>query len=195
MALPVYSTPTGRRPDRATQRRERAVLLAPATRTAQWQLPTAAETLPALWRLGHALLLASLSLIWLWAIAAAEAVWPVALALVWSWHVWRLWRDWRRPTEAFLLRWSAEPVGTETKVIAGWQVPAWGPVAVSVRSVWDGQTAVLLHLRAADGENQAWVWLHDDGGRDTHRLRTLLMVPMAQVVDATVPKRPWHDPV
>lgn len=107
-----------------------------------------------------------------WALAAVTDIWPVAFALGWTWHVARLWRAGREPSQCLSLCWQAHPLGA-------WQVAEWGGVEVLARSLWDGQSAFLLHLRAVDGVRQAWLWVRDDGGRDIHRLRTLLGVPQA----------------
>lgn len=181
------------RPRHARQQLDRAALLAPATRSSQWLLMTGAAGLPLVRHAGQALLLSSISVAWLWALAAVDALWPVVVALFFSGHVWRLWRDWQRPPEPLLLCWVARQDGGRVAdaTTAGWQVPAWGAGPVTVRSVWDGQSAVLLHL---NGKHQAWVWLRDDGGRDAHRLRTLIALPTPPVGGVTSPKRPWHDP-
>lgn len=158
---------------------------------------TGAAGLPLVRRAGQALLLSSAVVAWLWAVSAADALWPVAVALFCSWHVWRLWRDWHCPPEPLLLCWVARHDGGKAADAntTGWQVPAWGAGQVTVRSVWDGQSAVLLHIRAVNGKPQAWLWWHDDGGRDAHRLRTLIAVPTPPVGGVTPLKRPWHDPL
>lgn len=156
----------------ATQQALRAAFLAPATRAAQWHLPMGAAAVPLVRRGAQALMLFSGLMAWVWALAAAAAIWPVAFALGWTWHVVRLWRDWGAPSPALWLCWQSQSLG-------GWQVAAWGEGAVRVRTVWDGQAAFLLHLRADDGARQAWLWVRDDGGRDIHRLRTLLGLPQA----------------
>jgi len=151
----------------------RAAFLAPAMRSAHWSLHTGAAAVPWVRRGGQALMLGSGAMAWMWALACWPAIWPVALALGWSWHLVRLWRAWAAPAERVLLCWRAAPE-------AGWCVPAWGEVDVQVRVLWDGQSALLLHLRAANEGRvptpQAWLWVPDDGGRDVHRLRTLLFV-------------------
>ena len=150
----------------------RAAFLAPATRAAQWHLPMGAAAVPLVHRGAQGLMLLSALMAWVWALAAVLAIWPVAFALGWTWHVMRLWRAWCAPSQRLLLCWQAHPLGA-------WQVAEWGDGPVHARSLWDGQAALLLHLRAADGARQAWLWVRDDGGRDIHRLRTLLGVPQA----------------
>ncbi len=150
----------------------RAAFLAPATRAAQWRLPMGAAAVPLVHRGAQALMLLSVLMAWVWALAAVNDIWPAAFALGWTWHVMRLWRAGRAPSQCLLLCWQAHPLDT-------WQVADWGAGEVHARSLWDGQAAFLLHLRAADGARQAWLWVRDDGGRDIHRLRTLLGVPQA----------------
>lgn len=162
--------------DREAARAMRAAFLAPAMRDAQWTLLTGATAVPWVRRSGQVLLLGSAAMAWVWALATWQAAWHCVLALAWSWHVVRIWRAWSSPGQALLLCWRAAPE-------AGWHVPAWGCVTVRVRVLWDGQSALLLHLRAAsEGSSpaqQAWLWVSDDGGRDAHRLRTLLSLPPA----------------
>ncbi len=117
---------------------------------------------------------------WLWALAAAQAIWPVLLACVWSWHLWRLWRDWGKSGETILLQWHAPPTSS-------WRVQAWGDVPVTARSVWEGQGAWLMHLRTHDGEREAWLWVRDKGERDIHRLRTLLSLPQRAMNEGHAP--------
>lgn len=165
--------------DRApSQQALRAAFLAPATRAAQWELPTGAAGVPVARRIGQALICLSGLMAWGWALASVEAVWPLLLALLWSWHLARLWRSWCVPVQHLLLCWQPSPR-------AGWHVPAWGDAAVAVRVPWDGQAAFLLNVRSADGARQAWLWVRDDGGRDAHRLRTLLRVPQT-IPESTV---------
>ncbi|MFX8813091.1 hypothetical protein ABTM61_19380, partial [Acinetobacter baumannii] len=80
---------------------------------------------PRVRRLGQAFVWASGLMVWLWALAAAQAVWPLACAVAWSWHLVRLWRRWQRPSDPLWLCWRGPPS-------PGWQVPAWGEVSVSV---------------------------------------------------------------
>jgi len=150
-----------------SQQARRAAFLAPATRAAQWSLSTGAANVPAVRLGGQALIALSGLMAWAWALASVQALWPLALALGWSWHLVRLWRAWCVPAQKLLLCWQAAPG-------CGWHVPAWDDAAVAVRMLWDGQAAFLLHVRAADGRRQAWLWVRDDGDRDAHRLRTLL---------------------
>lgn len=148
----------------------RAVQLAPLLRPAQWALGV--NLGPGVRRLGQALVWASGLMAWLWALADVQALWPLACAVAWSWHLVRLWRRWQRPADPLWLCWRGPPS-------PGWQVPAWGEASVSVRCVWDGQGALLLHVRTTDGRQQAWAWVRDDGDRDAHRLRTLVHLPEA----------------
>ena len=168
----MSSTSVRQATQKPAQKALRAAFLAPATRTAQWHLPMGAAAVPLVRRGAQALMLLSGLMAWVWALAAAAAIWPVALALGWTWHLVRLWRAWRAPSQALRLCWQAAPA-------SAWQVAEWGDGAVHVRTLWDGQAALLLHLRAAEGPRQAWLWVRDDGGRDIHRLRTLLGVPPA----------------
>ncbi|MBT9611480.1 MAG: hypothetical protein AABZ19_00440 [Pseudomonadota bacterium] len=156
----------------SAQQALRAAFLAPAMRTAQWNLPMGAAAVPLVHRAAQVLMGLSALMAWVWALAAVASVWPLAFAVGWTWHVARLWRAWGRPPRTLLLSWQSQPLGA-------WQVAEWGECPVHVRTAWDGQAAFLLHLRAADGAGQAWLWVRDDGGRDIHRLRTLLGVPPA----------------
>lgn len=157
----------------------RAAHLAPAMREAQWSLRTGAGALPWVRRAGQALLLGSGVMVWCWALAAIQAVWPLLLAGAWSWHLLRMWRTWSAPARVLLLCWR----GASEVPKGGWHVPDWGDVTVQAHIQWDGQSAFLLHLSEATAERgrarQAWLWVPDDGGRDAHRLRTLLSVPPA----------------
>lgn len=164
--------PSPRPPQKPTQQALRAAFLAPATRTAQWQLPMGAAAVPLVRHGAHVLMGLSALMAWVWALASMASIWPVAFALAWSWHVVRLWRAWRRPSPSLLLSWRSQAMDA-------WQVAGWGEGAIHVRMLWDAQAAFLLHLRLADGTRQAWLWVRDDGGRDIHRLRTLLGVPPA----------------
>jgi len=165
-------TPKPQPAQQPTQQALRAAFLAPATRAAQWLLPMGAAAVPLVHRGAQALMLLSGAMAWAWAWSAMDAIWPMVFALGWTWHVVRLWRAWCSPTRCLLLCWQAQPS-------CRWLVAEWGDGPVHVRSLWDGQAALLLRLRAADGAQRVWLWVRDDGGRDIHRLRTLLAMPQA----------------
>lgn len=151
----------------------RRLQLAPLLRPAQWPLQTSLAAHAGLRGLGHLAVLASALVAWLWALAAWRAVWPLALAVAWSWHLVQVWRRWHRPAQALLLQWRASPA-------FGWHVPLWGDTPVTVRCVWDGQGVLLLRLSRPDAGGQAWAWTLDNGDREAHQLRTLLYLPAVE---------------
>jgi hypothetical protein len=146
------------------------VLLAPALRSAQWELMPGAGGVSWVKHGAHVLMLSSGLAAWCWALAAAQSVWPLLLASAWTWQLITMWRKWAGSPRNILLQWRGPPASI-------WCVPAWGDSPVSARCVWDGQATWLLHLRSQDGLRQAWLWVRDDGENDKHRLRTLLNLP------------------